>query len=402
VDVSGSGTAHRVVEPKLDAFEPALSNGPTEGDDFDPYYRWLAIPPAEQPPNHYRLLGLPLFENDADVIDTSAERQMAHVRAKSIGKRAGRAQELLNELARAKLVLLDPDKKEAYDVQLRGRRAGGSGSKVVELSVKQQAPLPRAVELKMDELSPRQSNVPVGRAVKPQIGPLATGVRPVVKRPAPREAEEAFLAEVADEPVKGSWYLKTNDGSTFGPVDKAELTGWVLDGRVTDKCQVLLGGSAEWQWADEVFPLLAKEKTGLPPPRQCPNCAATIAKDAAQCRHCGSMLAGKRMVISPRRSSVSTDGVTMPVLISAIGNILFGLIWLVTCYGIVIAVPMVILCVLEFNLVSNASRMRPGELASKAQTIAVFEIIAGLFNFVSLVCGIITLVNASSLARYHT
>ena len=29
---------------------------------FDPYYRWLGIPPGEQPPNHYRLLGVQLFE----------------------------------------------------------------------------------------------------------------------------------------------------------------------------------------------------------------------------------------------------------------------------------------------------------------------------------------------------
>ena len=27
-------------------------------DEGDPYYRWLAIPPAQQPANHYRLLGL--------------------------------------------------------------------------------------------------------------------------------------------------------------------------------------------------------------------------------------------------------------------------------------------------------------------------------------------------------
>ena len=26
--------------------------------NFDPYYKWLGIPPEEQPPNHYRLLGI--------------------------------------------------------------------------------------------------------------------------------------------------------------------------------------------------------------------------------------------------------------------------------------------------------------------------------------------------------
>ena len=37
--------------------------------EFDAYHRWLGIPPAEQPPNYYRLLGLQAFEHDRDVID---------------------------------------------------------------------------------------------------------------------------------------------------------------------------------------------------------------------------------------------------------------------------------------------------------------------------------------------
>jgi len=39
---------------------------------FDPYHRWLGIPPHEQPPDHYRLLGLARFEAEADVIATAA------------------------------------------------------------------------------------------------------------------------------------------------------------------------------------------------------------------------------------------------------------------------------------------------------------------------------------------
>ena len=52
---------------------------------FDPYFKWLAIPPQEQPPNHYRLLGVPLFISDLDVIESAADRQMAHVRTFSSG-----------------------------------------------------------------------------------------------------------------------------------------------------------------------------------------------------------------------------------------------------------------------------------------------------------------------------
>ena len=41
-------------------------------DSIDPYYRWLGIPTGEQPPNHYRLLGIQLFEKDPDVMENAA------------------------------------------------------------------------------------------------------------------------------------------------------------------------------------------------------------------------------------------------------------------------------------------------------------------------------------------
>ena len=42
-------------------------------EGFDPYHKWLGIPPKDQPPNHYRLLGIELFESDPEVIDMAAE-----------------------------------------------------------------------------------------------------------------------------------------------------------------------------------------------------------------------------------------------------------------------------------------------------------------------------------------
>jgi DNA-directed RNA polymerase subunit RPC12/RpoP len=88
-------------------------------DPFDPYHKWLGIRDAERPPNHYRLLGLELFENDLDVIDDAAQRQMAHVRNYQLGPNSKLSQRILNELAKARICLLDPDKKTEYDRQLR-------------------------------------------------------------------------------------------------------------------------------------------------------------------------------------------------------------------------------------------------------------------------------------------
>ncbi|HEY1784420.1 MAG TPA: hypothetical protein VGG30_02690, partial [Pirellulales bacterium] len=90
---------------------------------FDPYYLWLGIPPKQQPPNHYRLLGIKLFEDNPDVIDGAADRQMTHVRSFQTGKHAAESQTVLNELATARACLLDAAKKSNYDAQIKERLA---------------------------------------------------------------------------------------------------------------------------------------------------------------------------------------------------------------------------------------------------------------------------------------
>jgi len=91
--------------------------------EFDPYRKWLGIPPKEQPPNHYRLLGVGLFESDPDVISNAADRQMVHVRSFQSGKYSELSQRILNELAAARLCLLDQEKRAQYDRRLRASLA---------------------------------------------------------------------------------------------------------------------------------------------------------------------------------------------------------------------------------------------------------------------------------------
>lgn len=86
---------------------------------FDPYHKWLGIPPKDQPPNHYRLLGIELFETDADVIDAAANKQMAYVQGCATGPHIALSQKLLNEIASARLCLLTPAKKADYDAKIK-------------------------------------------------------------------------------------------------------------------------------------------------------------------------------------------------------------------------------------------------------------------------------------------
>ena len=95
---------------------------------FDPYYQWLGISPYERPINHYRLLDLPLFTNDAQAIQAAADEKMRHVRTFQSGRRANESQQLLNEIAAAKTCLLDADTKATYDAVLHGQLAATAGT----------------------------------------------------------------------------------------------------------------------------------------------------------------------------------------------------------------------------------------------------------------------------------
>ncbi|MGO8746746.1 MAG: protein kinase domain-containing protein [Thermoguttaceae bacterium] len=86
---------------------------------FDPYHRWLGISPKDQPPNHYRILGIDLFESDPEVIRDGSARQSVHVRTYQLGKHMALSQKILNEIAAAKSCLSNAKAKAAYDVALK-------------------------------------------------------------------------------------------------------------------------------------------------------------------------------------------------------------------------------------------------------------------------------------------
>jgi Glycosyl hydrolases family 32 N-terminal domain len=90
---------------------------------FDPYYKWLGIPPSQQPPHHYRLLGVEVFESDREVIDSAANQRMTYLQELAGGDHIKESQQLLNAIAAARRCLLNPRQKSAYDAELRTRLA---------------------------------------------------------------------------------------------------------------------------------------------------------------------------------------------------------------------------------------------------------------------------------------
>ncbi len=85
----------------------------------EPYHRWLGISPKHQPPDFYRLLGVERFEDDEEVLRDAAEQRTRHVRSYDLGEHREVARKILNELGRARAVLLEKSKRAAYDNELR-------------------------------------------------------------------------------------------------------------------------------------------------------------------------------------------------------------------------------------------------------------------------------------------
>lgn len=85
---------------------------------FDPLHKWLGIPPREQPPDHYRLLGLKRFESDSEVIDFAADKHLSYLHRFDNGEYAEQAAEVANRVSQARLCLIDPNKRARYDAWL--------------------------------------------------------------------------------------------------------------------------------------------------------------------------------------------------------------------------------------------------------------------------------------------
>lgn len=98
---------------------PPMERCETMPEIFDPYYIWLGIPKEESLRHYYLLLGLKPLESDLDVISHACDRRMAYLKNFTTGPNHDDANQLLNEIATARIHLLDSEQKAAYDENLR-------------------------------------------------------------------------------------------------------------------------------------------------------------------------------------------------------------------------------------------------------------------------------------------
>lgn len=208
--------------------------------EFDAYHKWLGILPKDQPPHHYRLLGIELFESDPDVIDSAADKQMTYLRSCASGPHVAHSQRILNELAAARVCLLNPAKKSEYDAGLKRKLApdahasnpglaGGIRRRFIGISVVLVAGLAVVALVAVN----RQDQKPIAPAIPRKPAKVAADDTGVPKQPArplkassnssrpaeqettaPRPRDAANVVLIVDITPPEARVLVTGDGVT--------------------------------------------------------------------------------------------------------------------------------------------------------------------------------------------
>lgn len=89
----------------------------------------------------------------------------------------------------------------------------------------------------------------VGRQARCPICGTATTVPELFEAEVVTAVETQPMA-VVEAP---SWYLRTPEGQSFGPVTRSQLDQWVTEGRIASDCWIREENSGDWKGASAVY-----------------------------------------------------------------------------------------------------------------------------------------------------
>jgi tetratricopeptide (TPR) repeat protein len=154
---------NRGVQSQYATFSPVLrlwQEAFPMSNAFDPYRRWLGIPPEDQPADHYRLLGLDLFEDDAKTISLAADQRIAYLETFLYADHGDLAEQLLNEVLQARTCLLDPAAKTDYDALLLAKQDLDLGDADDDIDSNIESLQRLYTTLNLQEQRPRECSLP--------------------------------------------------------------------------------------------------------------------------------------------------------------------------------------------------------------------------------------------------
>jgi len=122
-------------------------------EDFDPYQQWFDIESDGHPIDHYQLLGLKRFESSVTEIENAVASRAEFLQALSMGQYVHQAQRILNEVARARICLINSDRKSAYDAKLQEYDSQAISAQPVPMAIPLESPVDDASALRELQLA---------------------------------------------------------------------------------------------------------------------------------------------------------------------------------------------------------------------------------------------------------
>ena len=200
----------------------------------DFYADWLSIPPGVRPPDHYSLLGVRRFCRDEEAIETATRARLERLDEYAMHPdRATRdvVQDMMNAVARARMVLVNPKRRQAYDQEL-ARRFEAAAAQAVQRPqrpVQPVAPAQEPVRRVEPAARPRGPTAPV--ALEPWPPPRESGGTEADVR----EFEARVRAHLR------RWPLTPNERRLL----MAEAAGYGIDANVARKMILRIARKAE-------------------------------------------------------------------------------------------------------------------------------------------------------------
>lgn len=186
------------------------------------------------------------------------------------------------------------------------------------------------------------------------------------------------------------YWIIAGNGQAYGPADLALMHRWVAERRIVSTTQVATSEHGPWRDAALVTELA--RAFGDPDYES----AASAASTSDHATHAPGT--PPTAPTTPQSTSMPMSGEwpPSPIAISQLVSGIFHLItatgWLLTCFGVILSVPLTILGIYELIAYSRARATPPQQYLESTKTKAILDICSVLTgNLGSMVCGIVIL-----------
>ena len=186
------------------------------------------------------------------------------------------------------------------------------------------------------------------------------------------------------------YWIIAGNGQAYGPADLALMHRWVAERRIVSTTQVATSEHGPWRDAALVTELA--RAFGDPDYES----AASAASTSDHATHAPGT--PPTAPTTPQSTSIPMSGEwpPSPIAISQLVSGIFHLItatgWLLTCFGVILSVPLTILGIYELIAYSRARTTPPQQYLESTKTKALLDICSVLAgNLGSMVCGIVIL-----------